>query len=272
MYWIIVFVTLLLFHLTLIAQVDLEPPSGIQLLRSTKADLVKFGEIDSSSPSVASFFDGRNKVDAIVSRERCIWHGWDVPDGTILSLRVYAKPKAKLPDDFGYGAFVRITDQTMRTYLINQNYGIEFFLEPDSTIISKNYFVPRSNSDYRCIGFPEFSPISEKYSEFVSFGYRNFEQFYVGGLDEFFIRLEHNPRLKGTVFIYFDDKSEAKARLFQDRVEKFVANRYGTILSSRLRIRLGGRRDENSIQAFIVFVEDADPIPRPKYSTPSLFK
>jgi hypothetical protein len=216
------------------------------------------------------------KVEAEIAAERCVGHGWNVEPGTIISLTIYPKEPQKIDtSSFTARGFDLVVDDTFDEHYTNRISGVQLYVENGNasfkTLKSVRYFPAGSVSKSRCDGFPPFDATSETYSLGDSpFRVKDFDDSDMVLLDDFGFRIRESKLLKGVIFVYFSEKNFEKAKSFRSALIKY-ARSVLHVPPDRFDVRLGGLRDENMLETFMIWITQPDPVARPKYSSPMVF-
>ncbi len=259
-----------------VAQQIPQVPRGIMILRSNKADLSKIAKVKNENGRSPEYdYDGM-KIKAEIAVEPCLWHGWNVRPGTIVGLTIYPGSPQKIDtSELLSEGFDLVTDDTFREYYTNRGSGIQYYVEHDNSsyknLINVRYYPTAADSKMRCVGFPPFNATSEIYSLGDSpFRIADFNTWDMGLLGDIGFRVKDSKSLKGFIVIYFSETDFKKAVSFQKKLIKFARSML-RVPSNRFQIQLGGLRDENMIETYLLSVEQPDPTPRPKYQSPMVF-
>jgi hypothetical protein len=203
----------------------------------------------------------------------CVSHGWNVRPETILDIKLLPKDRLKVePSYFDNEKFTRVVDDTFRSYFTNVKTGLQYYVDVNDMLISVHFYPSRDSNTYRCEGFPPFDPTTLSYSLGDSpFKINSFADWNVNLIGSFGVRVKDSKNLKGIIFLYFDRRSYDQADELRKKLTEYFSVDLG-VPRDRLKVCLGGFRDDNTIETYTLPTEYPDPTPLPKYATPMLFR
>lgn len=254
--------------ITISAQEQITMPDGIVLLRSTRADLEKIAAPFSTSPGESRYTLNGSKLYAYFADERCAWHGWDVPPGTLIALTVHAQTETKADvEKFRAEGFEHnIDDAFFEQYWSNQK-GLRYVIDSWGTLRSVTFFPAGTDLERRCPGFPPFDISTSTYSIYFEEKLSSFRNPDFFSLPDFLMRLRNRVDLKGYLFVYHKRGGSTEAERFAAAVRKLIAKR-DVNTAARIEIRVGGIRDENELVGYLLFATQTPPKPYPKFADP----
>ncbi|HEX8137837.1 MAG TPA: hypothetical protein VF544_09630 [Pyrinomonadaceae bacterium] len=239
---------------------------GIAPLHSTCADVKRILNVADCDPPV---FDVGSDIVNITFSEKPCADGWNVPKGTVISLRVFPRNKPQLKDlQIDLETYEKTTsdDRPDVTYYLNVEEGISIELTPDGKVESITYGPTAKDSYLRYPKWMAGQPVADsdphgiiKFDEYGDLSI-NAER---KRLDDFALQLRHDPNTQGYIIGYAGRRAHAgEAMVRVERARKYLTNVRG-IKDDRIATMDGGHREELNMELFIGAKGGAAPLPSP---------
>lgn len=237
-------------------------PAELELLKTPKEEMVKWKSA-SQDAKPDEYLIGGKMFRAVFASERCLWHGWDVDKGTLISLTLVPTGKRIIDTtkllQGGYELY--ITD-TLDQFYGNSQSGLLYFVrEFDKELLRLTFHPSQSDATKRCKGFPEFRVLPTVYSSYESFNdLGDLDSWDEGLLGDFASRLSSNANLNGYIFIYSKDPCTKGVSNLKSRIEKWLIES-NKLSSSRITVFSGGVRDKDIVDVFLMSNKNSPPVP-----------
>lgn len=233
-------------------------------LHSTCEDVKRLLGIDSCDPRTLVIENERINID--FAQKPCI-DGWNIPEGTVISITVYPSKRPTLSDlGIDFSKYEKTARPPVFTVYSNPEEGIAIVVDPDErvehitygpTTKDKHLRYPNSLLDQPASGGDPHSIL--KFDEYGDLAITEEHK----RLDDFALQLRSEPNTQGYIITYAGRRARAgEAQARAERAKNYLVN-MRSIESARIITMDGGYRDELTVELFAGAKGGAAPIASP---------
>ena len=189
--------------------------------------------------------------------------GWNVPQGTVLSLQIYPKnPMSFSEMRVAKEEFVKTVDDATFTHYGNGEKGLRYSVSWDGTLESIWYGPSVKDNNLRCAGFPPTDGGVTAYTPYHEFPYKTVDDI-KSRIGDFGIRLVEDRKFKGYVIVYRtgDKKTNPIARLMTT-TKKYLIRKLN-VDARAVEVIDGGFRERPTVELFLIPRDWPPPVPTP---------
>jgi hypothetical protein len=262
----IAIVAVLAFSQVVLSQQPSELRKIVIPLQTTRADLEKMGRLVSVSGGEHIYDTQKGRLHVYWTGEKCERYGWNVPAGRVRSYWYLPSPAQASADVVARDkSFVVTNDDTMY-YYIDPLQGVEYAVQFGTREIYSIGVLPnKADSDKRCKGFPPYSLVSEHTPTYQEGAIPDAAAWDAEYLFRTFYAVSSKADRKGFIFIYCKKGEDGQCRLLKRHLLR-AARVYLENRVDRVKIVMGGYRDQLEVETFVIPLDYPDIVPRPYYA------